>query len=87
MAATDKSSEQLVRTKSGYEGPLISRREARARGFIRYFTGKPCKHGHIADRRVSDCACNECSRAQYQREREHILAKMRDARNRNKSAQ
>jgi len=25
-----------------------------------YFTGKPCKHGHISRRRVLGCACLQC---------------------------
>lgn len=27
----------------------ISRKEAKSLGLKQYFTGKPCKHGHIAD--------------------------------------
>jgi hypothetical protein len=29
--------------------PIISCKEAKARGLKRYFTGKPCKRGHIAE--------------------------------------
>ena len=29
---------------------------------LRYFTGKPCKRGHIAERTVSNKTCCECSR-------------------------
>jgi 5-methylcytosine-specific restriction endonuclease McrA len=39
---------------------IISRQEARARGLWRYFTGKPCKYGHIAQRRVSNKECYGC---------------------------
>lgn len=35
---------------------IISRAEAKARGLGRYFTGKPCKHGHISERQ----ACGNC---------------------------
>lgn len=38
-----------------------TRGEARALGFDRYFTGKPCKRGHIVDRYVTG-ACVVCSR-------------------------
>lgn len=31
----------------------ISMTSARAAGLIRYFTGKPCKYGHVAERRAS----------------------------------
>ena len=37
---------------------LISRAEAKARGFKRYFTGKPCRRGHVAERRT--CGDGEC---------------------------
>lgn len=35
---------------------------ARAAGLIRYFTGKPCKYGHIAERFVGTRSCVECNR-------------------------
>lgn len=42
---------------------VISRSEAIARGLKTYYTGKPCKHGHIAGRYVSaNSACMECQR-------------------------
>lgn len=40
-----------------------SRKEAMRQGTTRYFTGKPCKHGHIAERLVSTGACDECKKA------------------------
>lgn len=40
---------------------IISRKEARAAGLKRYFTGKPCKHGHIAERYLWG-VCIECYR-------------------------
>jgi hypothetical protein len=36
--------------------------EARKSGSKQYFTGKPCKHGHIANRCTCDGQCMECSR-------------------------
>lgn len=41
---------------------IISRSEATQLNLNSYFTGKPCKHGHIAERRVSNGECRECSR-------------------------
>jgi len=38
----------------------ITRKEAKAQGMRRYFTGKPCKHGHVAERFVGDRKCLEC---------------------------
>lgn len=37
-------------------------REAFEAGKTRYFTGKPCRHGHIAERMVSSSNCCECLR-------------------------
>ena len=42
---------------------IISRADAKARGLKTYFTGEPCKYGHIAERRVRCSTCVECSRA------------------------
>lgn len=39
---------------------IITRKEALDRGLDRYFTGKPCKHGHVAERRVIDKTCIVC---------------------------
>ena len=33
---------------------------ARERGETRYFTGLPCKHGHVAERQVSNGTCVDC---------------------------
>src|SRR5215831_20986514 len=37
-----------------------SREEARASGFDRFYTGVPCKHGHLAARYVSTTNCAAC---------------------------
>jgi 5-methylcytosine-specific restriction endonuclease McrA len=42
---------------------LISRQDAKALGLKRYFTGRPCKHGHVAEYHVSSKTCSECNRA------------------------
>ena len=39
---------------------LVSYVEAKAKGLKRYFTGKACRHGHIAERFVVSCACVVC---------------------------
>ena len=39
----------------------ITRKEALSRGLKEYFTGKPCKHGHISPRRVDNRCCVKCS--------------------------
>lgn len=40
---------------------IISRADARAQGLKRYFTGKPCSKGHVAERLVSSSACVVCN--------------------------
>lgn len=40
---------------------VISRAEATARGLKRYFTGIPCKRGHVAERAVINASCFACA--------------------------
>ena len=47
-----------------------TRDEALARGHKRYFTGKPCRKGHVAARIVSDECCVECALERARRYRE-----------------
>lgn len=42
------------------DAQIISRAQAKALGLIRYRTGRPCKHGHVAERTVSSGACRDC---------------------------
>lgn len=44
---------------------VITLREAREAGLAKYFTGKPCKHGHIAERIVADRSCSVCRAGVY----------------------
>lgn len=46
---------------------IIQRAEAKERGLKRYFDGKPCRAGHIAERLVSSCQCVECRMEQNRR--------------------
>jgi hypothetical protein len=41
--------------------PLLTRQEALAIGYVRYYTGKPCKHGHVAERYTKWRKCVECN--------------------------
>lgn len=58
----------------------ITRANAKSQGLKRYFTGTPCSKGHVAERRVSDHGCVECSRvnAASPKERERRREYMRD---------
>lgn len=39
----------------------ICRKDAAAQGLTRFFTGRPCKYGHLTERIVSSGACYACS--------------------------
>lgn len=45
-----------------YDGPIVKRADAKAQGLKRYFTGKPCKHGHIDERYTSIHKCVKCQK-------------------------
>lgn len=55
---------------------VISRKEAIEKGLKAYFTGRPCKYGHVAERRVSNRACLECeekySKGYYEQNKEYF---------------
>lgn len=40
----------------------VTRAQAKADGLQRYFTGAPCKRGHLAERQTSNGTCFECAR-------------------------
>lgn len=54
---------------------VISRADARAQGLKYYFTGIPCKHGHVAPRSTKNLGCKTCSyernKAYTRKNREH----------------
>jgi hypothetical protein len=56
-----------VSVVKGASMEIISRDEARAQGLKRFFTGKPCKRGHLAERFVVDAKCVECDRSRQLR--------------------
>jgi hypothetical protein len=39
---------------------IVLRCDARKQGLTRYFTGCPCKYGHVSERLVSNSRCAEC---------------------------
>lgn len=57
---------------SEYKEKCLSAREAFDNGLTRYFTGKPCKRGHIAERMVANGVCYECLSANTQRRRDAV---------------
>lgn len=55
---------------------IITRAEARAQGKARYFTGKPCRYGHLDERFTRDSKCLTCSRQHSAKSRsKHISAR------------
>lgn len=56
---------------------IISFSKARDSGLDRYFTGKPCKYGHVTERRVSNQGCIACERGKNQRRYYKDLEKWR----------
>lgn len=60
---------------------LITRKKALARGLPRYFTGQPCKRGHVAERIVANKTCVECrrerARQSHEENREAELERLR----------
>lgn len=48
------------------EQPVITKKEAIARGLTRYYTGKPCVNGHVAERFVTN-GCTACALEKTQR--------------------
>jgi hypothetical protein len=52
--------------------PIIARKNAKALGLKRYFTGRPCRNGnHIAERLVSTGHCLRCTSLRVARLRKH----------------
>lgn len=71
---------------------IITRQEAKEKGLGCYFTGKPCRRGHVDKRRTSNGTCYECQKengnspsrkkykAQWHQENKQRLKKIRDKR-------
>jgi hypothetical protein len=58
---------------------IISRKSARAAGRTFYFTGKPCKRGHVAERYAHNGECVVCSRLRAARWRKTTKGKAYEA--------
>lgn len=44
-----------------YDGPIVTRSDALSVGATRFFTGKPCKHGHLSERTSANGGCIRCN--------------------------
>jgi len=56
---------------------IITKAEAKRLGLKRYFTGKPCKYGHVAERFYSG-DCTICQKKYREENREKLLARRRE---------
>jgi len=56
---------------------IISREDALAQGLRFYFTGTPCKHGHLSPRYVSSKNCAACLDARYRSDRQGWIDRVR----------
>lgn len=59
---------------------LISRDEAASKGMLRYFTGQPCRKGHLSERYTLSGSCIDCMVAWHNHKRDSIKAAMDRAR-------
>jgi len=50
---------------------IITREEAKGRGLKKYYTGKPCKRGHVGERYVTG-ACVTCKKEKYEDNKEYL---------------
>jgi hypothetical protein len=80
-AARDEGDHQLSNSRN-----IISRDEAKALGLKHFFTGKPCKHGHIAERSVRTGRCLECGRARTAKWKAANPERVREMRRKHRAA-
>lgn len=56
------AAQQLYADRGWLAPPVVTREQAKSAGMTRYFTGEPCKHGHITERRTLNGHCLQCDR-------------------------
>lgn len=61
---------------------IISKHQAKSLGMKRYFTGKPCKHGHVCERLISSGDCIECKKISKKKDYHSNKEKHREAQRR-----
>ena len=59
---------------------IITRQQAIARGLTKYFTGKPCKRGHLSERYTLTSNCAQCTIESTSRGRAKIRESQDEAR-------
>jgi 5-methylcytosine-specific restriction endonuclease McrA len=66
--------------------PIVTYSQAKAHGLKRYFTGKPCRYGHVAERCAANGQCFECASIKHRRWRSKNLEFARERYRKWKSA-
>lgn len=61
------SKKEDERLKKVHGEKFVTLQEAKERGLNRFFTGRPCEHGHISERLVINGACHACVRIRQKR--------------------
>ncbi len=51
---------------------ITTRKQAKTLNLNHYFTGKPCKSGHVSQRYTSTCRCCECIDQYYTDNKKHL---------------
>jgi len=65
--------DEINRFRNHFKGAEVSKKEAVALGFKHYFTGKPCKHGHLCERTANvQNTCLECAKARSSKKRKEF---------------
>lgn len=64
-------------------GQIITRANAKETGVKRYFTGAPCRRGHVAERYTADQSCCQCKEEGRAANREKNAEYLRDWRKKN----
>lgn len=57
---------------------IITRKQAKEQGMLRYFTGTPCKRGHLSSRLVSTGKCDVCHRLYHDKYIKHWQRKNKE---------
>jgi hypothetical protein len=63
LTEIDRARIKVAGDTEPYQGPVVTRADAREAGALFFFTGKPCKHGHLSVRLVSNGGCAGCGSA------------------------
>lgn len=57
---------------------IISKKEAKAKNLVRYYTGEPCKYGHYSERSVRNGDCIDCKNARSREKRKNKEVKLKE---------